>query len=173
MLHKYFPISSIKKIKNDKSKKFYKKLDILSLILRLNILYSIQRAGSGHLGSSLSALDIFLCCSEYLTNKKGNFFSSKGHDAPALYNVMSLYNKISFKDLHNLRRLKGLPGHPDINTKNIFFNTGSLGMGISKVNGLCFSNKYLKQNEKNIVILEMENSGRTKLGIVNVFTKQS
>ena len=66
---------------------------------------------------------------------------------------MSLYNKISFKDLHNLRRLKGLPGHPDINTKNIFFNTGSLGMGISKVNGLCFSNKYFKQNEKNIVIL--------------------
>ena len=26
-------------------------------------------------------------------------------------------------------------------------------MGISKVNGLCFSNKYFKQNEKNIVIL--------------------
>ncbi len=153
MLHKYFPLSSIKKIKSNKSISFYKKLDILSLILRLNILYSIQRAGSGHLGSSLSALDIFLCCSEFLTKKKGNFFSSKGHDAPALYNVMSLYNKISFEDLHNLRRLKGLPGHPDINTKNIFFNTGSLGMGISKINGLCFSNKYLKQNEKNIVIL--------------------
>ena len=61
---------------------------------------------------------------------------------------MSLYDKISFNDLHNLRRLNGLPGHPDINTKNIFFNTGSLGMGISKVNGLCFSNKYLKQKEK-------------------------
>ena len=40
---------------------------------------------------------------------------------------MSLYDKISFNDLHNLRRLNGLPGHPDINTKNIF-NTGSLGM---------------------------------------------
>lgn len=153
MLHKYFPLSSINKIKSNKSINFYKKLDILSLILRLNILYSIQRAGSGHLGSSLSALDIFLCCSEFLTKKKGNFFSSKGHDAPALYNVMSLYNKISFNDLHNLRRLKGLPGHPDISTKNIFFNTGSLGMGISKINGLCFSNRYFKQNEKNIVIL--------------------
>ena len=76
MLHKYFPISSIKKIKSNKSISFYKKLDILSLILRLNILYSIQRAGSGHLGSSLSALDIFLCCSEFL-KKKEIFFHQK------------------------------------------------------------------------------------------------
>ena len=52
-----------------------------------------------------------------------------------------------------LRRLNGLPGHPDVNTKNILFNTGSLGMGISKINGLSFANKILKQNEKNIVLL--------------------
>ena len=61
MYHQYFPLSQL--IKIDKSKKldFFEKLELQSLLLRLNILYSIQVAGSGHLGSSLSALDIFLC----------------------------------------------------------------------------------------------------------------
>jgi len=153
MEHSYIPLSSIKKIQKSKKISFYKKLEIISLILRLNIMYSIQKAGSGHLGSSLSALDIFLCCSEYLKLNNGNFFSSKGHDAPALYNVMSIYKKINFKHIHRIRRLDGPPGHPDINTKNILFNTGSLGMGISKVNGLCFASKFLKEREKNIVLL--------------------
>lgn len=153
MNYKYIPLSSIKKIQSSKKIDFFSKLDLLSLILRLNVMYSIQKAGSGHLGSSLSALDIFLCCSEYLNKKKGNFFSSKGHDAPALYNVMTLYKKINFEQIHLLRKINGLPGHPDINTKNILFNTGSLGMGISKVNGLSYANHFMKENEKNIVIL--------------------
>ena len=153
MDYRYIPFSSIKKIKKSKKIDFFSRLELLSLVLRLNILYSIQKAGSGHLGSSLSALDIFLCCSQYLENKKGNFFSSKGHDAPALYNVMYLNNKIDFKKIHLLRKIKGLPGHPDVNTKNVLFNTGSLGMGISKVNGLSFANFFLKETEKNIVIL--------------------
>ena len=153
MDYTYIPIHSIKKIQKSKAINFYNKLELLSLILRLNILYSIQKAGSGHLGSSLSALDIFLCCSEYLKKNKGNFFSSKGHDVPALYNVMSLNNKINFNKIHLLRKINGLPGHPDIQTKNILFNTGSLGMGISKVNGLSYANILLKEKDKNIVIL--------------------
>ena len=70
MNYKYIPLSSIKKIQSSKKIDFFSKLDLLSLILRLNVMYSIQKAGSGHLGSSLSALDIFLCCSEYLNKKK-------------------------------------------------------------------------------------------------------
>tara|TARA_A100001011_G_scaffold300224_1_gene313529 strand:- start:38196 stop:40064 length:1869 start_codon:yes stop_codon:yes gene_type:complete len=153
MYYKYISLSSIKKIQKLKKISYLNKLELISKILRLNILYTIQLAGSGHLGSSLSALDIFLCCSEFLKNKKGNFFSSKGHDVPALYNVMALDKKLDFKKLHMLRKFKGIPGHPDVKTKNILFNTGSLGMGISKINGLSFANKFLKENEKNIVIL--------------------
>ncbi|MBD1156613.1 hypothetical protein IDH10_00360 [Pelagibacterales bacterium SAG-MED20] len=153
MIYSYISLSSIIKIQNLKKINLFAKLELLSLILRLNIMYSIQKAGSGHLGSSLSALDIFLCCSEYLKKTRGNFFSSKGHDAPALYNVMSLHKKINFDKIHLLRKINGLPGHPDVNTKNILFNTGSLGMGISKVNGLSFVNHFQKKKEKNIVIL--------------------
>ena len=153
MFYKYIPLSSINRLKKTNNISYFKKLELISKILRLNILYTIQLAGSGHLGSSLSALDIFLCCSEYLKNKKGNLFSSKGHDIPALYNIMSINNKLDFKKLHTLRKLDGLPGHPDIKTKNILFNTGSLGMGISKINGLCFANIFSKKKEKNIVVV--------------------
>ena len=153
MYHQYFPLSEL--IKIDKSKKldYFEKLELLSFLLRLNILYSIQVAGSGHLGSSLSALDIFLCCDKYLQKNKGHFFSSKGHDAPALYNVLISSKKLKFNNLHKLRKLNGLPGHPDVDTKNIIFNTGSLGMGISKINGLCYSGILDKKKHKNIVIL--------------------
>ena len=154
MNYKFVSFSFLNSLIKKKNINVNDKLELISLILRLNILYSIQKAGSGHLGSSLSALDIFICCAEYLKNRKGIFFSSKGHDAPALYNVMALYKKINFQEIHSLRKIKGLPGHPDLNkTKNILFNTGSLGMGISKINGLCFSNKFLKNKNDNIVIL--------------------
>ena len=110
-------------------------------------------AGSGHLGSSLSSLDIFLCCDTFLKKNNGHFFSSKGHDAPALYNVLINAKKLRFNNLHKLRKLNGLPGHPDVDTKNIIFNTGSLGMGISKINGLCSSDILDQNKNKNIVIL--------------------
>ena len=153
MYHQFFPLSEINKA-NSKKLSFFEKLELKSLILRLNILYSIQLAGSGHLGSSLSALDIFLCCDYFIKKNNGHFFSSKGHDAPALYNVLISSKKLKFNKLHRLRKLNGLPGHPDIDTKNIIFNTGSLGMGVSKVNGLCYSGILAnKKNQKNIVIL--------------------
>ena len=153
MYYKYIPLSSIKRVKKINKISYFNRLELISKILRLNILYTIQLAGSGHLGSSLSALDILLCCSEYLKDKKGNFFSSKGHDVPALYNVMVVNDKLNFEKLHTLRKLNGIPGHPDVKTKNILFNTGSLGMGISKVNGLSFANIFSKKKEKNIVVL--------------------
>ena len=44
--------------------------------------------------------------------------------------------KLDFDLLHRLRRLGGLPGHPDVDTPFIATNTGSLGMGISKAYGM-------------------------------------
>ena len=97
MYHQYFSLSELNKVNRNKKLDIYEKLELQSLLLRLNILYSIQVAGSGHLGSSLSALDIFLCCDKFLQKNKGHFFSSKGHDAPALYNVLILAKKLKTK----------------------------------------------------------------------------
>jgi transketolase len=109
---------------------------------RLNALYMIAKAGSGHIGSSFSALDIisYLYLSE-MEETKDVFFSSKGHDAPALYSVLMALGVIPEENIHRLRRLDGLPGHPDISIKGLAANTGSLGMGISKAKGMIHANR--------------------------------
>ena len=105
---------------------------------RLNALYMIATAGSGHIGSSFSSMDLFahLQLNEIDPAKGEVFFSSKGHDAPGLYAIMMAVNLLDEGLIHSLRRLDGLPGHPDVGTKGIVANTGSLGMGISKAKGM-------------------------------------
>ena len=145
--------SEIQKIKNSRLD-ILKKAEILSAIYRINILYMIARSGSGHIGSSFSSIDMmtWLALNELYDDKsklqKGIFYSSKGHDAPALYSVMMGEKLISFDLIHKLRRIDGLPGHPDIKTPNIVTNTGSLGMGISKAKGMIHENRRntIKQN---------------------------
>ena len=80
------------------------------------------------------------------------FFSSKGHDSPALYSILIGLGKLDFNLLHKLRRLGGLPGHPDVGTPNIVTNTGSLGMGVSKAKGMITANR-LNKKKSNIYVL--------------------
>lgn len=102
----------------------------------------VRRAGSGHLGSSFSSLDIvaWLFRDALLADVDGaqipTYFSSKGHDAPGLYSLLIACGKLPHDNLHQLRRLGGLPGHPDVRTPGMVTNSGSLGMGISKAKGL-------------------------------------
>lgn len=126
---------------------------LFAALCRINTLYMIARAGSGHIGSSFSSMDImsWLQLNEIRTPPEGDihssrdiFFSSKGHDAPGLYSTLVGLGKLNFELIHKLRRLGGLPGHPDINTPNIVTNTGSLGMGISKAKGMVFAKRLLK-----------------------------
>ena len=109
-------------------------------LARINTLYMIAGAWSGHIGTSFSSLEImsWLFLNEIRDLDKGPancdiFFSSKGHDAPALYAVLIALGRLPFEKLFELRRLGGLPGHPDVlTTPAVTTNTGSLGMGISK-----------------------------------------
>ena len=103
---------------------------------RINVLYMIMRAGSGHIGTSFSSIDIVSWLHLEVLAGHDVYYSSKGHDAPALYSVLIGTERLPFEKLHGLRRLGGLPGHPDIAaTPEVNTNTGSLGMGISKAKG--------------------------------------
>jgi transketolase len=116
----------------------------LGYALRLNALSMIKAAGSGHIGSSFSAVDLMLACRIFLPENPENiFFSSKGHDAPGLYAVMNSFGEIPDSLLLNLRRMEGLPGHPEVGSFGIPTSTGSLGMGISKAKGFWYSRKNL------------------------------
>jgi transketolase len=109
---------------------------------RINTLSSIAEAGSGHVGTSFSAMDVVAWLHLDVLGDGDRYFSSKGHDAPGLYAVLAGIGELDFDLLHRLRRLDGLPGHPDVlSTPAVVTNTGSLGMGISKAKGFVFANR--------------------------------
>jgi transketolase len=128
-------------------------------LARINTLYMIAGAWSGHVGTSFSSLEImsWLFLNELRDLDQGPeacdvFFSSKGHDAPALYNVLIGLGLLPPGKLHELRRLHGLPGHPHVETPYIQANTGSLGMGISKAKGMVLANR-LAGRERRVFVL--------------------
>lgn len=124
------------------------KAEAFAALARINTLYMIEGAWSGHIGTSFSSLEImsWLFLNEMRDLDKGPaacdvFFSSKGHDAPALYSVLIGLGLLPAEKVHELRRLHGLPGHPHVETSYVQANTGSLGMGISKAKGMAIANR--------------------------------
>ena len=61
--------SEIDKVLNHKLNKF-DKAKLLSLICRLNTLSMVKLAGSGHLGTSMSAMDLMIWIKFFLQKKK-------------------------------------------------------------------------------------------------------
>jgi len=139
----------------------YDQLVLLADMCRGNTLASVKRAGSGHLGSSFSAMDIviWLYYEEMNTLAVGLdspnrdiYFSSKGHDVPGLYSVLYSLGVLPKDKLMSLRRLEGTCGHPDVGTPGIEANSGSLGMGISKAKGMALA-KRLRGHQGRIFVL--------------------
>ena len=132
---------------------------VFAAYTRINTLYAIARAWSGHPGTCLSAVDIMTWLFLQKLDGLGDgdaqcdlFFSSKGHDAPALYAVLTGLGLLDFDLLHRLRRLGGLAGHPHVETPFIQANTGSLGMGISKAKGMATANRLLGRRRRVFVL---------------------
>jgi transketolase len=143
---------------------------LLADICRLNALVAVKRAGSGHLGSSFSALDIVvhLIYGELNVAEVGFddpdrdvFFSSKGHDVPGLYAALYGIGVLPAERLARLRRLGGLDGHPDVGVPGIEANSGSLGMGISKGRGIAWAKRH---SGRDGVVVVMTGDGELQEG---------
>ncbi|MBA3734346.1 MAG: 1-deoxy-D-xylulose-5-phosphate synthase [Actinobacteria bacterium] len=137
---------------------------------RANALVAVKRAGSGHLGSSFSSLDIVahLLWRELNVAELGwdhpdrdIFFSSKGHDVPGLYAALHALGEIPTERLLRLRRLGGLDGHPDVGVPGIEANSGSLGMGLSKGRGMAWAKRYL---DRGGIVVVMTGDGELQEG---------
>lgn len=145
---------------NFKDWDFRSDLRKISLACRLNALTMIQYAGSGHVGSSFSVIDLLLSINVIISEGKVErstsesiFFTSKGHDAPGLYAVMHALGALRDDDLFTLRRLDGLPGHPEVGIAGVPTNTGSLGMGISKAKGFIYGARVLGKDDPNVFVI--------------------
>ena len=137
-------------------------LDVIADMCRLNALTAVKRAGSGHLGSSFSAMDIvvFLLYEQLNVAQLGFdnpdrdiYFSSKGHDVPGLYAVLHSLGVVPTEKLLRLRRAGGLDGHPNVRAPGIEANSGSLGMGISKGRGIAWAKRQLGRGGRVVVMV--------------------
>lgn len=127
-------------------------LRAIAYALRMLALQMVFRAGSGHLGGSLSAADIvaglYFSVLRIDPARPGwpdrdRFVLSKGHACPILYAALARRGFFPEKDLWTLRRLGShLQGHPDMRkTPGVDATTGSLGQGISVAVGMALAAK--------------------------------
>ncbi len=119
-----------------------------SIMARKLVLEMIQRAGSGHIGSSLSCVDIMSTLKFSEMNlgdacDRDVFVLSKGHAVPAWYAVLMVSGDLSTKHLGSLRKIDSpLQGHPDRVRNNLVdVSTGALGQGLSVAIGRAHAKK--------------------------------
>ena len=97
----YVPIEEFNRIKNLKISN-YEKAIIFSNLCRINTLYMIAKAGSGHIGSSFSSMDILTWL--YLFAMKGdiNIINEKFN---SMYKVVSAPGPNEIKEASNINAL--------------------------------------------------------------------
>ena len=122
----------------------------------LTLLSLYKEANAGHIGSSLSCLDILIFLYFKQMRPHDRFILSKGHAAAALYTVLAKAGRID-KELLNSFYLDGtfLAAHTPCNKQinEIIFGTGSLGHGLSLSSGLALAAKYTGKNYNVYTIL--------------------
>ena len=132
---------------------------------RRNIIKMVHNASSGHIGGSLSSVEIltvlFHKCmktvpqwhrsSEY--DERDRFVLSKGHVSPAYYSVLSQLGYFNKEELLTFRKFGSrLQGHPTPLCPGVEVATGSLGQGLSIACGIALSLK-LDKNTANVFVL--------------------
>ncbi|WP_294511639.1 transketolase [uncultured Intestinimonas sp.] len=124
----------------------------------------VHTAGSGHIGGSLSVMDL-LTTLYFHTMKvapeapadpgRDRFVLSKGHCTPALYAMLALRGYFPVEDCKLFRSIKGhMSGHPDMrHVPGVDMSTGSLGQGISAAVGMALAGKLDKADWRVYTVL--------------------
>ena len=110
--------------------------------LRTKILELHYKANSGHIGCSLSCIDIMISILKY-KEQGDTFILSKGHAASALYTILNEIGEIPDEAMPTFYKdATTLPAHPAaLKYKAIPFATGSLGHGLPIATGIAKANK--------------------------------
>lgn len=136
-------------------------LEKTSRLIQHNIIELCSRARSGHVGSSLSVVDILVVLYENIVKgippdpERNRVILSKGHAWAALYAIFGYKGWITTERLKSFATNGCLLGHhthwkPDVGLEA---NTGSLGHGLSIGGGLAFAAKKMRSSSRTFVIL--------------------
>jgi transketolase len=109
------------------------------------LLWLYKHANAGHIGSSLSCLEILVELCFQRMDSDDIVVLSKGHAAGALYTVLSMSGRLPEAELESFY-CDGtlLAAHPPCGgaIKSVPFGTGSLGHGLGLASGLAFSQRF-------------------------------
>ena len=131
--------------------------------IRRAILEMVYSAKSGHIGGSLSSVEVLKVIFHHIINLKINkntgkrtdkFVLSKGHASPVYYAVLSSKGFIDPSELKTFRSIDSyLEGHPSLKIPGVDVGTGSLGQGLSIANGFAMANKLDKIDDAYVYCL--------------------
>ena len=123
--------------------------------LRLKILGLYHKANAGHIGCSLSCIDLMIAILFLNKSPEDTFILSKGHAAAALYACLNTLGEITDEELDTFY-LDGttLPAHPAPQQyKGIPFATGSLGHGLPIAAGIAHAAKIREEDTYSFALL--------------------
>ncbi len=132
--------------------------------IRCEVLKMLNRARSGHIGGSLSCIELIVALYYHLMRHhpkdpdwpgRDRFHLSKGHAAPTWYAVLADLGYFSKEELKSLRSLGSiLQGHPDMTrTPGVEMTSGSLGQGLSVAMGMALAAKLDRKDSRIYVLL--------------------
>ncbi len=132
--------------------------------LRRHIITMIGKAGSGHPGGSLSAVEILTALYFKVLRHKSQdphwvdrdrFILSKGHAAPALYATLAECGYFPVDELATLRQMDSrLQGHTDMTlTPGVEMSAGTLGQGLSFAIGMALAGRLNQKDYRTYVLL--------------------
>jgi len=141
-----------------------KEMEALARRIRRHIVTMIGKAGSGHPGGSLSAVEIVSSLYFRVLKHKpqdpqwadrDRFILSKGHAAPLLYTMLAECGYFPVAELATLRQLDSrLQGHTDRNlTPGVEMSAGALGQGLSFAIGVALAGRLNAQSYRVYVLL--------------------
>ena len=131
---------------------------------RLLAMEMVHTAASGHIGGSLSALDLLtelyfdhmrVDPADAKNPDRDRFVLSKGHCTPALYATLALKGYFPVEDCKLFRSIQGhYSGHPDmVHVNGVDMSTGSLGQGISAAVGMALAGKLDRKDYRVYALL--------------------
>jgi len=132
-------------------------MEAIAKRLRRHIITMIGKAGSGHPGGSLSAVEIVTALyfrvlrhkpKDPCWSDRDRFILSKGHAAPLLYAALAECGYFPVDELLTLRQLDSrLQGHTDCTlTPGVEMSAGALGQGLSFAIGVALAGRLNSQD---------------------------
>ena len=124
-------------------------------LLRSKILEMHYKANAGHIGCSLSCIDILISILKFSKTAEDTFILSKGHAASALYATLNELGEISDERIDSYyKNATTLPAHPaPLKYSSISFATGSLGHGLPIATGIAKAKKLKSADSTSYVLM--------------------